>query len=1157
MALSLKISSLLSLLVIALTGAATNSQTSVAPLQELQRGVGDTSIFAPLDVTPAPSVYRSASGAPGPHYWQNRADYDLHATLDTGTHSVRGAMTLRYTNHSPDTLTFLWFQTEQNIFRANSLSLVIPDKSQFVDSAVSDGDVIDRFVQTNGHTTVPLTLRDHGTITQVVLAHALAPGQTTTLEVTWHFTVPRHGADRMGRDGTLYEIAQWYPRLCVYDDVRGWNTDPYLGLGEFYLEYGNFTLSVTVPTGYVVAATGTLDNARDVLTARELTRLHAAKTATTPVAIITPADFVPRAARHPATGTYTWRFHAANVRDAVWAAAPDYQWDAVTWHGILAQSFYRPAAVPVWGNGEGADETRASIQEYSERWFPYPYPQASAVEGPVGGMEYPMLAMEGAQTDFETLTHEVGHNWFPMIVGSNERLHAWMDEGFNNFINNFSQGRRLPKEGDQWHFANEERERVERALQRGTKDVPIEMPADRFSEGTLGLREYTKTSTGLQLLRQDILGPATFDDAFRTYIRRWAYKHPTPADFFRTMENVAGRRLDWFWREWFYETPRFDQSLDTVATRMVGDTERVAVRYGNRARGVLPILVRFTLTDGTTQDSVYPAEVWSINSTRYVRHYAFIGKRLRRIDLDPDHHLIDVDRTNNSWIATRALGEVQVPLRPGDSTIQRIYEEGMQHSQGAALAQVLMDSIGPRLTGSPANRAANDWLARTYTGWGISVHEEPYGTWRSWTRGPTHVDLMTPRVRTLEATALAWSPATPAGGITGDVVALPPTRETHDSAGFAHWLTTVRGKFVLLSPPPVSCRPDTSWATFALPATYQAMRAARDSLRAEWRSRAAVAGKGPSLVRLLDDAGVAGILTTSWYGRWGVAYVMDTRATVAPAIEVGCEDYTLLARLAEHAQHPTLHATVETHVAPAELPVANTIAELHGTTYPDQYVILSAHVDSWDASSGATDNGVGTIVMLEAMRLLKKFYPHPKRTILVGHWSGEEEGEIGSNRFAQAHPDILRGLQAVLNEDDGMGRIDHILTSGFLDAHAAFTRWMATIPSSLTTGITVDDPGKVQVDGSDEDAFTCRNAPGFLLDQVDWDDDYTYHNNRDTFDKLVADEIARNATLIAMLAYNASEDPQRISRARRDTDQRPPACFPAPASWAASHDNHP
>ena len=641
-------------LTVALVVSSVGAQAPAATqTPESRRGVGDTSIFAPLDMFPAPNVFRSASGSPGARYWQNRADYDLKATLDTAQKSVSGSMTLRYTNNSPDTLTFIWIQTEQNAFRSNSLnSLIFPADSRFGGRNFNGGDIIDRFEQVVGGTHTPVTLRDNGTVTKVDLVHPLAPGQTATFEAAWHFSVPDHGADRMGRDGTLYEIAQWYPRLCVYDDLRGWNTEPYLGQGEFYLEYGNYTMQLTVPVGYIVAATGVLDNPHEVLTETEITRLAQAAKSDTPVRIVTMQELQSGAARPPKTGTLTWKFHSENVRDAVWAASPNYQWDASSWHGILAQAYYRPSAASIWD--DAADQSRMSIQEYSERWFQYPYPQISAVEGPISGMEYPMLAMEAKDTTkpdlYSTLTHEVGHNWFPMIVGSNERVHEWQDEGFNTFINTFSEARRYPEYGDLSHRAAGDRDLIAQNQIRNI-DVPIEVMGDRFDPRKLGFTEYDKTAVGLYVLRQEILGPDVFDDAFRTYIRRWAYKHPTPADFFRTMENVAGRRLDWFWREWFIEDPHFDQGIDSVVTRMSGDTMRVAVLYGNHARGVLPILAHFIFGDGTTQDFTYPAEVWSTNTVHYIRHYAFPGKKVTRIELDPDHRLLDVDSLNNTWVA--------------------------------------------------------------------------------------------------------------------------------------------------------------------------------------------------------------------------------------------------------------------------------------------------------------------------------------------------------------------------------------------------------------------------------------------------------------------------------------------------------------------------
>ena len=637
-----------------------SAQPARPPLSGAQReGVGDTSIFAPLTEFPPPSDVRAASGAPGSRYWQNRADYDIRATLDTTAKRLDGELRLRYTNHSPDTLRQVWMQVEQNAFTDSSLNAyVYAQNSRFGARGFEGGDVITRFDQVSaGGARRPLATRVTGTVMRVDLAEPLAPGRTTTFDVAWHFLVPEHGADRMGREGPLYEIAQWYPRVCVYDDVRGWNIEPYLGQGEFYLEYGDFTYAVTLPAGYTVAGTGTLQNAREVLTPTEIQRLARAATSPTPVSIISEAEMRSGAARPRRPGTMTWRWAARNVRDVAWTATPEYLWDASSYKGILAQAYYRPSAAELWK--DAADQSRMSIQEYSERWYPYPYPQISAVEGPVSGMEYPMLAMEARSSDkydlYNVVTHEIGHNWFPMIVGSNERVHMWQDEGFNTFINLFSEARRYPERGDELRRAAEERGYVERAMAAGLAP-PVDVPPDRTDPRLLGLVAYVKPSVSLQTLRQEVLGPALFDDAFRAYIRRWAFKHPTPTDFFRTMEDVSGRRLDWFWREWFLDNPEFDQAVDSVAVAQRGDTSDVTVVYGNRARGVLPIRARFTFADGTAQEQDYPAEVWTMNSSHYVRRYQFAGRRLARIELDPDRRLVDVDRSNNVWRAPGSDG---------------------------------------------------------------------------------------------------------------------------------------------------------------------------------------------------------------------------------------------------------------------------------------------------------------------------------------------------------------------------------------------------------------------------------------------------------------------------------------------------------------------
>ncbi|MEP6620938.1 MAG: M28 family peptidase [bacterium] len=497
-----------------------------------------------------------------------------------------------------------------------------------------------------------------------------------------------------------------------------------------------------------------------------------------------------------------------------------------------------------------------------------------------------------------------------------------------------------------------------------------------------------------------------------------------------------------------------------------------------------------------------------------------------------------------------------------DVVMARIYQEGMKNSHAYQLGQTLMDSIGPRLTGSPQNRAANEWLVKTYASWGVPARNEKYGTWRDWTRGQSRVELVSPRPRTLEATQLAWSPPTGANGVTGDVVMLPTATELPDEAALVRWVGTVRGKFVLISSPQPTCRPDTNWAAWASPASYAAMRASRDSAAQLARQRLSKTGVNlRSLLARIDESGAAGVLSGSWSSGWGVDKIFAARTNKVPAFDVSCEDFGLLARLAQNGQHPVVHAVAESKSAPEEGPVYNTVAEVKGSEKPNEYVMLSAHLDSWDGASGATDNGTGTIIMLEAMRILRAAYPNPKRTILAGHWSGEEEGDIGSSAFAADHAPVIAGLQALFNQDNGTGNIDKIVTAGFLDAPSHFARWMSQMPEDISHGTALEFPGYAHDESTDSDAFACRNAPGFFLNSADWDyNDYTWHTNRDTFDKISFDEIRKNATFVAMLVYQASEDPVKLGRDRRipaldaSTGKviEPPRCATPPRSYKES-----
>ena len=379
---------------------------------------------------------------------------------------------------------------------------------------------------------------------------------------------------------------------------------------------------------------------------------------------------------------------------------------------------------------------------------------------------------------------------------------------------------------------------------------------------------------------------------------------------------------------------------------------------------------------------------------------------------------------------------------PTDPIIARIWEEGSQRSQVAILAQALVDSIGARLTASPEIESASRWAMSMYQRWGIPARQHRYGTWPSWQRGHTHVDLIAPRVRTLEAITLAWSPGTGGKAVTGDVVTLPDSGGTD---AYATWLRSVRGKFVLASAPQLSCRSRDQWAEYATPESQERIRAQQDSVNGVWRSRIAAAD---SLQDRLRAAGAAGVITHGFSGYPGIDKVFGSPRLRLLGIDITCEDYGLLARMAERRQSPRLRVDAATEMR-GERPVFNTIAEMRGRERPDEYVILSAHFDSWSASGGATDNGTGTVAMMEAMRILRAVLPNPRRTILVGHWSGEEQGLNGSRAFVEDHPAIVQGLQALFNQDNGTGRVINFSASGLTTASGNLARWMANIPTDI------------------------------------------------------------------------------------------------------------
>jgi len=466
-----------------------------------------------------------------------------------------------------------------------------------------------------------------------------------------------------------------------------------------------------------------------------------------------------------------------------------------------------------------------------------------------------------------------------------------------------------------------------------------------------------------------------------------------------------------------------------------------------------------------------------------------------------------------------------------DPVLQRIWTLGMDSSNVYRLAQALTDSVGPRLTGSPGHRAGNEWALAQYRGWNIPARNEQYGTWRGWRRGVSHLDLVRPRVRSLEAMMLAWSPGTGGKDVEARAVVLPSFA---DSAAFVKWLPSVRGAFVLISMPQPTCRADANWKEFATPESFETMQRERTAATGAWNRRIASTGfSARDLPRRLEQAGAAGVITSLWSAGWGVTKIFQARTERVPTYDVSCEDYGLIFRLAERGQGAVLRARADAAFL-GENPVFNTMAEIRGSEKPDEYVMLSAHFDSWDGASGATDNGTGTVTMMEAMRILSIVYPRPKRTILVGHWGGEEQGLNGSRAFAADNPKVVQGLQSLFNQDNGTGRVSTISMQGLVNAGGHWGRWASRLPMELSRQISFIFPGAPAGGGSDYAGFICAGAPAFNLSSTSFDyGTYTWHTNRDTFDKIVFDDLKSNAVLTAMLVYLASEDPERVPRERR------------------------
>jgi len=466
--------------------------------------------------------------------------------------------------------------------------------------------------------------------------------------------------------------------------------------------------------------------------------------------------------------------------------------------------------------------------------------------------------------------------------------------------------------------------------------------------------------------------------------------------------------------------------------------------------------------------------------------------------------------------------------------INKFKSEVATNSQMELLAQQLTDDIGPRLIGSPQLLKANDWLVNVYKNWGIDAHNEKYGTWPGWERGTTNLLMTSPRIDQLDGMQLAWSPATPKGKpIEADVIMLPSFK---DSVALKNWLPNVKGKIVMISQPQISGRPDASWKEFALETDYKNYIERKDKLAQTWSDGMKLMGTNHNRIQTqLEDAGAVALVSSYWTGGWSSNRIFGTKTKKIAHVDMRMEDYQMLYRFTQRGITPPLALTATSkHLGP--MPAQNTIAEIKSSHKPDEYVMLSAHFDSWDGGTGATDNGTGTVLMMEVMRILKKHYPNPKRSIIVGHWGSEEQGLNGSKAFVADHKDMMPKISVLFNQDNGTGRISRLSGLGFLDAYNYFDKWFAYLPEENKKAIETTFPGNPGGrGGSDYAAFIPYDVPAFFLLSNNWDYGlYTWHTTLDTYDKIAWEDIKRNAVTVATLVYLACEEPEAFSRRKAE-----------------------
>lgn len=632
-----------------------------------QQSAGDISgryqyndAFSPMFYTSPGNEFRTGSGKPGAMYWQNRVDYQINVRLNESNNEITGSEIISYTNNSPDNLDFLWMQLDQNMFKPDSkATAIVPvtgsrngSRGQVFDAGYKIKSV--RLISNNAE----LKYEINDTRMQIFLpSEVKAKGGQIKFKVDYSFISPIYGSDRMGvletKNGKIFTVAQWYPRMFVYDDVAGWNVIPYTGPGEFYLEYGNFEVSITAPANHVVVASGELLNAKEVYTPEQQKLWNQASQSDETVFIRTSND-VSSAKKASGKPELTWKFRIENARDFSWASSAAFIVDAARINLANGKRTLAISAYPVESSGNNSwgrstEYAKASIEINSKLWFDYPYPAATNVAGIVGGMEYPGIVFCDWQDKNASLwgvtDHEFGHTWFPMIVGSNERMYAWMDEGFNTFINSFSaerfnngEYRNKPRDMNQWA-----------ATLTHPVLEPIMSSPDNMKEVHIGPLAYHKPAAGLSLLRNHILGPERFDRAFKSYIERWAYKHPTPYDFFRTIENVAGENLSWFWRGWFINNWRLDQAVTKVEYVKNNSKNGALITVSNLEKMPFPMILEVKTTSGKTSRVNLPVEIWQRN-VNWTFSYPS-NEEIVSVTSDPDRVFPDHNADNNVWRA--------------------------------------------------------------------------------------------------------------------------------------------------------------------------------------------------------------------------------------------------------------------------------------------------------------------------------------------------------------------------------------------------------------------------------------------------------------------------------------------------------------------------